>query len=139
MSGMVTALQTFGELAHWHPHVHALVTDGALDAAGHFEPLPEVPAGVFTEVWRTKIFALLRQAGCINSRAVWAMRSWKHSGFSAPTGALSAGPMGSGWASEHLVGCRPAYGQLLPPAGAMLWTSCAACGLWYSLCHSVLA
>jgi ribosomal protein S27E len=80
--GMVTALQTFGELAHWHPHVHALVTDGAFDATGGFEPLPEVPAGVFVEVWRTKVFALLRRAGCINSRAIWVMRSWKHSGFS---------------------------------------------------------
>jgi len=83
LPGMVTALQTFGELAHWHPHVHALVTDGAFDATGHFEPLPEAPAGVFVEIWRTKVFALLRQAGCINSRAVWGMRSWKHSGFSA--------------------------------------------------------
>jgi len=80
--GMATALQTFGELAHWHPHVHALVTDGAFDSAGGFQPLPEVSTGVFVEVWRTKVFALLRQAGCINSRAVWAMRSWKHSGFS---------------------------------------------------------
>lgn len=80
--GMVTALQTFGELAHWHPHVHALVTDGAFASSGALKPLPEVPAGVFAEVWRTKVFTLLRQAGCINSRAVWVMRSWKHSGFS---------------------------------------------------------
>jgi hypothetical protein len=80
--GMLTALQTFGELAHWNPHVHALVTNGALDPVGRFEPLPDLPAGVFVEVWRTKVFALLRNAGCINSRAVWVMRSWKHSGFS---------------------------------------------------------
>jgi hypothetical protein len=107
---MVTALQTLGELVHWHPHVHALVTDSAFDSSGAFEPLPEAPTDVFVEVWRTKIFALLRQAGCINGRAVWAMRSWKHSGFIAPTGALPAGPMGSGWASEHLLGCRPTSG-----------------------------
>jgi hypothetical protein len=80
--GMVSALQTFGELAHWHPHLHALVTDGAFDATDGFVPLPETPAGVFAEVWRTKVFSLLRQAGCISSRAVWVMRSWKHSGFS---------------------------------------------------------
>ncbi len=26
---MVAAAQTFGELAHWHPHVHSVASDGA--------------------------------------------------------------------------------------------------------------
>ena len=27
--GMIAAIHTFGERVHWHPHIHALVTDGA--------------------------------------------------------------------------------------------------------------
>ena len=61
--GMVTFLQTFGELVNWHPHVHALVTDGvflppALPEDGHppadaaFLPLPECPTGAFHLLWR---------------------------------------------------------------------------------------
>ena len=26
--GMIATVQTFGDLAHWHPHVHTVVTDG---------------------------------------------------------------------------------------------------------------
>ena len=25
--GMIVCIQSFGELAHWHPHIHALVPD----------------------------------------------------------------------------------------------------------------
>ncbi|MBM3881032.1 MAG: transposase [Verrucomicrobia bacterium] len=28
LPGMVGALQTFGQLIHWHPHIHALVSEG---------------------------------------------------------------------------------------------------------------
>ena len=32
--GMIAAVQTFGELAHFHSHVHAVVTDGAFTNDG---------------------------------------------------------------------------------------------------------
>jgi hypothetical protein len=28
LPGMIAGIQTFGELLHFHPHIHALVTDG---------------------------------------------------------------------------------------------------------------
>jgi hypothetical protein len=68
LPGMVAVPQTFGELAHWNPHVHALVTDGAFAPDGTFVPLPETAAADFAGVWREKVFALLRDAGCINGR-----------------------------------------------------------------------
>ena len=38
--GMIAAIHTFGEVVHWHPHLHALVTDGALAPDATFIPLP---------------------------------------------------------------------------------------------------
>ena len=48
--GMIAAIQTHGELLHWHPHIHALVTCGAFTAEGErgkgdSPHLPERPGG----------------------------------------------------------------------------------------------
>ena len=47
--GVVAGIQTFGELTHWHPHIHALVTEGAFAPDGTFLPLPKVAAEPATE------------------------------------------------------------------------------------------
>ncbi|MDA1054499.1 MAG: transposase [Planctomycetota bacterium] len=39
--GMMAAIQTHGELLHWHPHIHVLVTCGVLTPEGDFLELPE--------------------------------------------------------------------------------------------------
>jgi hypothetical protein len=39
---LVGATQTFGDLAHWHPHVHAIVSDGVFDKDGHFVNISKV-------------------------------------------------------------------------------------------------
>jgi hypothetical protein len=41
--GMVGAPQSFGDLINWHPHVHALTTDGAFAKDGTFLPMPDDP------------------------------------------------------------------------------------------------
>ena len=38
--GMITGIQTHGEVLHWHPHLHVLVTCGAFTPTGEFLPLP---------------------------------------------------------------------------------------------------
>ena len=40
MPGMVGAIQTFGDLIHFHPHIHALVSEGVFLPDGTFLPLP---------------------------------------------------------------------------------------------------
>ena len=80
--GMIAAVQTFGELAHFHPHVHALVTDGAFTSDGNFVPLPKIAVEPFLTLWEQKIFALLLKHGKISQDVVDSMRCWKHSGFS---------------------------------------------------------
>ena len=80
--GMVAAAQSFGELAHWHPHVHAIVTDGAFTPDGEFIPLPEMAVEPFLKVWENGVFKLLLKHGKITPETVADMNSWRHSGFS---------------------------------------------------------
>ncbi len=40
--GMVAGIQTFGELVHFHPHIHAIVTDGGFTPGGTFICLPRI-------------------------------------------------------------------------------------------------
>jgi ribosomal protein S27E len=40
--GMIAGIQTFGELINYHPHVHAIATDGAFTSDGTFLCLPKV-------------------------------------------------------------------------------------------------
>jgi hypothetical protein len=79
-------------LVHWHPHIHALVSEGVflpdLSACGHaqaggtFLPLPKLGTEPFLKLWEQEVFALLLAEGKITEDVVANMRSWKHSGFS---------------------------------------------------------
>jgi hypothetical protein len=81
--GMVGAPQSFGDLINWHPHVHALTTDGAFAKDGTFLPMPDdLTTEPFLKLWEHKIFALLLREGRITEQVVEQMRSWRHSGFS---------------------------------------------------------
>lgn len=33
--GLIVCVQTFGTVAHWHPHSHVVMTDGAFRRDGH--------------------------------------------------------------------------------------------------------
>ena len=70
-------------LVHWHPHIHALVSEGVfLPETGGFLPLPKLAAEPFLKLWEQEVFALLLGAGRITEEVVENIRSWKHSGFS---------------------------------------------------------
>jgi hypothetical protein len=72
----------FGQLIHFHPHIHALVTEGVFLADGTFLPLPKLATEPFLKLWEQEVFALLLAEGKITEEEVANMRSWKHSGFS---------------------------------------------------------
>ena len=40
--GMVATVQTFGDLIHWHPHVHAIMSEGVFRKDGTFVKVPEL-------------------------------------------------------------------------------------------------
>ncbi len=60
--GLVVSIQTFGSYAaNFHPHVHALVTDGALTEEGEFLRLPYFDARLVEEVFRRRVLQRLHR------------------------------------------------------------------------------
>jgi hypothetical protein len=82
VAGMIGATQTFGDLAHFHPHEHAIVSDGVFDKGDHFVIVPDVDLTRCTVLWRKKVFELLLQKEKITQEVVDSMCKWTHSGFS---------------------------------------------------------
>jgi hypothetical protein len=80
--GMVRAIQTFVQLAHWHPHIHPLVTEGVFLPVGTILPLPKLATEPFLKLWEQEVFALFLAEGKIAEELVANIRSWKRSGFS---------------------------------------------------------
>jgi ribosomal protein S27E len=82
LPGMIATIQTHGELLHWHPHIHALVTCGGFTSAGEFLEVPELDLDRLRAAWREAVFALYLAEEKIEPEVVENMRSWAHSGFS---------------------------------------------------------
>ena len=79
---MVAAIQTFGELLHFHPPIHALLTCGAFTAEGEFLELPELDLDRLQTAWQEAVFALYLAEDKIEPEVVQNRRTWPHSGFS---------------------------------------------------------
>jgi len=80
--GMVAGIQTFGELVNFHPHIHAIATDGAFTPDGTFLCLPRIDKQLLLTAWQNKVLELFVAVGKIDPETVDQMRSWPHSGFS---------------------------------------------------------
>ena len=81
-SGIVSVVQTFGDRANFHPHVHALVTRGGWTASGEWVPVPYVDERAAEELFRHKVLALLRGRGLLSPERIELLLSWRRSGFS---------------------------------------------------------
>ena len=79
---MLSAIQTFGDLIHWHSHVHAIVSEGVFTESGHFVHIAQTWKYRAIEIWQDKIFELLLNEKKIDQETIAGMRTWKHSGFS---------------------------------------------------------
>jgi hypothetical protein len=84
-AGMVGAVQTFGDLVHWHPHIHAIVAEGVFARDGGFVPVQNILVDRAIEIWRGKVFDILFEAGLLDLEDIGSMMGWKHSGFSIDT------------------------------------------------------
>ncbi len=80
--GMVVSIQTYGDLANWQPHLHALVCAGVFNRQGEFTPLALPPAGVGEELFRHRVIRMLVRQGRLEEDAGAGLLSWRHSGFS---------------------------------------------------------
>jgi len=80
--GGVLAIQTFGQLIHFHPHIHGLITDGAFTPDGRFLRLPlNLTHQPFLRLWEDGVFRLLLDHNLIQPALVDQLRSWRHTGF----------------------------------------------------------
>ena len=82
LPAMVGAVQTFGDLIHWHSHIHAIVPDGVFTDSGYFVHIPDIWKHRAIEIWQEKVFDFLLDACKIDMEVVANIRGWKHSGFS---------------------------------------------------------
>jgi hypothetical protein len=99
---MIAAIQTHGELLHWHPHFHVLLTCGAFTPQGEFLELPELDLDRLQTAWQEAVFALYLAEGKIEPDVVENMRTWPHSGFSVDQSVYL--PAGDKPGIERLVG-----------------------------------
>ncbi len=83
---LIVCVQTFGTVAHWHPHLHVLMSDGAFRRDGSFVPLPEPDATVLEGLWRRSVLAVFVRQGWLEEDAAAGMLAWPHSGFGAYLG-----------------------------------------------------
>ncbi len=86
MPGAIACVQTFGSLAHLHPHLPVLVTDGAFRRDGSFVVLPPPDPAVREELWRRQVLAWFGRQGWLDEDGAAGMLSWPHSGFGAYLG-----------------------------------------------------
>jgi hypothetical protein len=84
--GAIAAVQTFGGLLDFHPHIHMLLTDGGFDAGGRFVRAALPPAEVVEGLFRHRVFRLLLDEEAIGEEVVEGMLAWRRSGFSVHVG-----------------------------------------------------
>ena len=85
--GFASSIQTFGSFAaNFHPHIHALVTQGSFTREGEFVAVGTVNTGVIEEIFRRLVLTRLTRAERLSEEFRDNLLSWVHSGFSVHAG-----------------------------------------------------
>ena len=85
--GFVSSIQTFGSfVANFHPHIHALATQGAFKRDGEFLPVGSVNTEVLEELFRHLVLTRLNRAERLSEEFRDQLVSWVHSDFSVHAG-----------------------------------------------------
>jgi hypothetical protein len=80
--GALFVVHTAGALLDFHPHLHALVTDGVFTHDGRFYLLPPGALRPLAELFRFRVLGELRARGLLSEERFALLASWHHSGFS---------------------------------------------------------
>ena len=70
----------------YHPHLHALVSDGLFRKSGTFYVMPKTDLAPLEEIFRAKVLKMLKAEGKIADELINNLMNWKHSGFSVHNG-----------------------------------------------------
>ena len=79
--GVVLTLHTFGDFLNFHPHIHAVVSDGLFDRSGAYHPVEEHRLRALREIFQAKVYRVLVQQKLLSPALVHRFLQWKHSGF----------------------------------------------------------
>jgi hypothetical protein len=81
--GVVVAIQSFGDYARWHPHLHALVAEGLFLESGYFFVMPSIDIQPLIELFRVHALKMFKKEGLIDEAFIKIILAWRHtSGFS---------------------------------------------------------
>ncbi len=81
--GLVMTIHTFGNYPDkLHPHLHALVTDGLFNKNGTFYVMPKADLKTLEEIFRARVFTMLKEEKKLTDTIITKLMKWKHSGFS---------------------------------------------------------
>jgi len=84
--GAVLAIQTFGDMLGYHPHLHILISDGCFQENGMFSVSPAVDTGAVERLFRHKVLRMLLNKGKIMPDMITLMDKWRHTGFNVFAG-----------------------------------------------------
>jgi hypothetical protein len=56
-------IQTFGDYAKWHPHIHSIVADGLFGRSGIFYVMPKISILPLAELFQAKVLSMLKKEG----------------------------------------------------------------------------
>ena len=81
--GAVMTIQTFGDYARWHPHIHSIVADGLFGRNGIFHVMPRISIKPLAELFRANVLTMLKRNELIDDQFIAMIMKWRHtSGFS---------------------------------------------------------
>jgi len=83
---VVASVQTFGSFTNFHPHLHALVSEGAWRREGSFSPIPFPDTSLVEELFRLLLLIGLHEAERLSEEFLLSLLSWRRSGFSVHAG-----------------------------------------------------
>ena len=80
--GIIIAIQTYGDLVNFHPHLHALVPDGVFTPSGWFVAFPKIDLSALERLFRHRVLQMLLRERRIDDTVIRTLLGWRHSGFS---------------------------------------------------------
>jgi hypothetical protein len=107
-------VHTAGDFLNYHPHLHAIVSDGCFRSDGSFQTVPDFDQEDLEAAFQHEVFKMLKKEGKINDAVIDNMLSWYHSGFHVYVGGKIWPDDQAGLENnDHRVGFRK--GQWGPP------------------------
>ena len=79
--GAIMSLHTSGNLLNFHPHLHVLLLNGAVNSEGVVEELDLLSSKELELLFSSKLYSRLEKSGLVDSKVIEEMKSWEHSGF----------------------------------------------------------